>query len=303
MKKAIFLLTIITSLAFSTEVIATSSNNPQLQENLNKGSLPVVKTTKSTGSKFLENTFKNNARITNVAIREIYTKKIADTWTGGIFLVKLTLEDDSVINKKIKLFYNKELIVEEIYTEDGQPLSSFLSLPILDPVAIYNNNEFKIHTRDKTKPSIYGNNMVIFSDILCVHCKKSMPSLLKFAKKYNMNIFLLEIASPASPNSSTVTLLMNIAIEKEPDRALEIVEKTYKTVFPQKKAETDTLIEIFNLANRTQLTKEDLIKYNKKTEKLNKSENIARKEHITGTPTVFVDEERFNIDKAIKEME
>lgn len=281
------------------DIVKTSSTNPQIQEKLNSEKQK-IKQNKSAGYMFLKNSFKNNPDIKSMQIKEVYTSKISKEWTGGIFSVQLNLLNGKTTNQTVKLFYNKELIVEDIFTKNGESLSKYLTLPLIEPLKIY-TEQFQINKRDKNKTSSYGINMVIFSDVLCPYCKQNMSSLLDFGKKHNMNIFLLDIALPKHPNSSTLAVIMHTAITLNPNQAMNIIKNTYSTNFPSTKSSTDIILSIFNKNSGVPPISIEDIKRQRKTELLNRSEEIARREYIKGTPTVFVDEKKFNIQIALKD--
>ena len=298
--KSILICFILIASTVCAETIKTSSANPQIEKELNSEIKETKKIHISAGYEFLKNSFKNNPEVKSMQIKEIYTSKITDDWTGGIFSMQLNLTKGETINKTVKLFYNQELIVEDIFTKNGESLSKYLNLPLIKPLKIY-TKEFQINKRDETKPSLYGINMVIFSDVLCPYCQESMSSLLKFGKKYNMNVYLLDIALPEHPNSSTVTVYMNTAISLNPNKTMKIVENTYSANFPNTRTDADMILNIFNANSGVAPIRAEDVKKQNKTELLNRSEDIAKKEYIKGTPTIFVDEKKFNIDIALKD--
>lgn len=240
-------------------------------------------TNSSIGLKYLENKVEKLKTFEKTNVEEIYTKDISGGWIGAIYNV--TFENQGKKHSsRAKLFYNNSFVVEEIYNVNGEPFSRFLKMPLVSKELAYSKDALIFSSNDKEKQES-AKNLVIFSDLKCIHCKLKLPKILASASEKNMNIYLHNFAF--GEEDIFLTILMLYTFDKYPSKKLEIAKKTHEYDFPLSKNKY-TVLKLFNILHSTDIKIED-IDFKAYESKIEKSNELIDTLYIDGTPTVYLD--------------
>lgn len=292
--KILFIGALLSSCLYSNDtIISTVSKDKNLLylEDFLKEKLP--ENNKSIGLTFLENEYNQTLKDTNsIVIKEVYTKEISNNWKGGIFEIDIINWDNSKEKYIRKLFYNDSLIVNDIFTKDGLSMAKDFNMPLLSNI-VY-NKEYQILKQNKNLPALYGNDMVIFTNLQCMFCKRYVPAMYEYALNNNMNLYVIHLTSNNHSNSEDLASYLLTFIKKSElsdDKKIEILSSIYQRDFISTK---EDLLKEFNsiIGKDNEISLKDIENFNSK--RLLKINNeLAKKIYIRETPTVYIDDVLF----------
>ena len=244
----------------------------------------------STGYRFMENILMKNPQVKSVEINEIKTKRIRGKWKGAIFILDIKTVDGKNAKEIIKLFYNKDLVVRDIFDVEGNSMLTHLKSPLISKKLAY-DKDFKVLSRNANKSSSKGKNLVVVSDMQCPFCKKRIPSVLKMAKENNMNLYYIDmpLPIPAHVNSKNISICVATATALNKDKALEIIENAYRWDFGSAKKSFNDILKEFNKISAVAPISNKDVEETKSIQHIEKSMNVAKKLFIEGTPSIFID--------------
>jgi len=241
------------------------------------------------GFKFIENNLNDNPLVDSFVIKEIYSKPVSNQWNGGIFHITVTTVDGTH-SQIVKLFYNEELVVKDIYSIDGESMILLLKLPLVSKEIAY-NKKYLIYSKKDGIVSENGNNMVIISDPQCPFCKDNVPELLDLAKEKNMNVYYYDfpLAIKSHINSEKIAECLATAISKNKNNSIDIIKNIYSHDFDSSEKSMKQILKEFNtVSGVAKITLDDIANSNAHNH-IKDGKGIVESLYIESTPTVYVD--------------
>ena len=248
---------------------------------------------KSTGYKFLESELNKVKDLASYNMTEIYNNNISTEWKVSIFDIDLLYFDGSKENKKRKIFYNKSLIVNDIFNENADSIGKKINIPLMSDI-VY-NKEYLLLERDIKKPSPNGINMVVFTNSQCPFCKQYVPAMLDFAINNNMSLYVINLSNKKFNNSEILTknVISFLKFDKRNSHEkINLIKKIYTHNFTTNE---EYLIEEFSKllpVDKNILIDKDNLKF--ADELLEINNKLAKKLYVSETPTVYIDGVLFN---------
>ena len=134
------------------------------------------------------------------------------------------------------------------------------------------------------------NKLVVFSDPECPFCQDFVPELIKFVKKHPKQFVLyyyhfpLDVIHKASP---TLIRVIMAAEKKLKMSQADLLIKVYEHYFDIPTTDADKILEVFNKAFKTKITKKEI--HTPEIEKRFKNDfKMASDLVISGTPTLYL---------------
>lgn len=297
MKKKLFCLALCTMLSY-----ANSTNNNTSISDFNKlkdfvlieDKVSLINNNlKSTGYNYLESELSKIKDLASYDIKEIYNKNISSDWKIAFFDIDMVYFNGNKENIKRKIFYNKSIIVNDIFNENADSIGKKINLPLLSDM-VY-NKEYLVIERDTSKQSPNGEKMVIFTNSQCPFCKQYVPAMYEYALNNNMSLYVINLSNNKFGNSNTLTNNIITFFKYDTKTTTEKI-KLIKDIYLYNFSTNENLLN----DEFSKLVKMDINILNDKAKKeyansLTEINNkLAKKIHITETPTVFIDNELFN---------
>ncbi|RUM66590.1 MAG: disulfide bond formation protein DsbA [Sulfurospirillum sp.] len=145
----------------------------------------------------------------------------------------------------------------------------------------------------KKERLLYGNanaphKIVAFSDPLCPFCQDYMPKLIKAVKEHPDKIALYYYHFPLQMLHKASPTVIKAILVAEKQGMKDVVEKVYAKKFEMDTSDEDKILNEFNKAMGTKISKKDI---NTQDILVHYSSDIESggKLMISGTPTIYVD--------------
>ncbi len=258
-------------------IIAILSSTPVFA----KGNLTVEKT--------IEDYIKKSVHVNpNFTLKDVRVKDsaIVDELPGWkVYFLDVDLEIKSQNNKKVtvndKVFTNGTYLVKDFANiKNGTSLRDVVAPTIKD---------FSYYKKDHL---IYGdfdakNKLVIFSDPICPACQDFLPKLIKDVKANPKKVALFYYHFPLEMIHPSASILAKAMIVAQKQGVKDLTLKMYEKKFNLQTADEQKVLDAFNEAFGTKITKKDI---NSK-EVLAKYDNdikSANRLSVSGTPTLYV---------------
>ncbi|MDX1808274.1 MAG: thioredoxin domain-containing protein [Sulfurospirillaceae bacterium] len=201
------------------------------------------------------------------------------------------------ISVKDIIFSNGQFISKDfINMNTGRSIKSDFSFPA--SAKLYDDTHFLLGNKNAK------NKLILFSDPLCPFCMDFVPDLVNFVEKHPKQFALYYYYFPLSIHPGSQYLVRAILATKKIKHIKDLDKKVYSMAFDFPKASEDEVINQFNKAFDTNLTKAEL---NTKdiTERINYDMKVANDLMVRGTPTLYVngkkDPSRSIYKKLVKE--
>jgi len=236
-------------------------------------------------SSYLQNQFSNNPNIKGLRVEVIKSENIPNSqdWKA----VKLRLSGQFKQGSRYVPFSENQ-----VFFTDGKNFTNSLTS--------LNGDDWKQLFTPKIEqkhysPShlLYGNSdakhkIVVFSDPLCPYCKRNVPPLLNYVKKYPKTFAVyyyhlpLERIHPASVPLAKLMYMAQIRGDKE------AIIKAYNTYISPRESDTKKILDAFNRATGLHYSERDL-NSPLATRAIQHDKSIANELEVRGTPTIYFD--------------
>jgi len=242
---------------------------------------------------FVKNILEKNRTIKEIIqIEKVGRTNIGKRWYRDVVKVNVVDFKGDYHEEFIPVLTDGEYFSEDVYDKFGTPISSKIVMP-LDK--LYKESSLVYAPKDRSK---IKNRVAIFSDFECPHCNKKAPTeLKKFIESGDTAVYYYNFPLTMHPNAKNISLVNITAMQKYPDKKIEILKGMYAGgKFQYKQGETkesiDSIISKYNSAlPEYPISKDDIKKY-KAEEILEDDRAYGVKINVSMTPTVFVNGNR-----------
>lgn len=292
MRRKIFIFISFAILSFANDSLKDLSSLKDFVSNEDKISL-VNNEPKSTGYKFLESELSKVKDLASYNILEIHNSNISSEWKVANFDVDLIYFDGTKENKKRKIFYNKSIVVNDIFNEHAESIGNKINIPLVSDI-VY-NKEYILFEKNPKKPSPHGEKMVVFTNSQCPFCKQYVPAMFDFAINNNMSLYVINLSNKKFNNSEIITrnILSFLKFDKRASlEKINLLKEIYAHNFTTNEEYlTDEFSKLISLDKNILSNKEKVSFSNELLEINNK---VAKKLYVSEVPTVYIDNILFN---------
>jgi len=243
---------------------------------------------------FVKNILKKNPTIQKILqVETVGRSNIGTHWYRDVVKINVVDSTGSEHEEFIPVLTDGEYFSENVYDEFGNPIANKIVMP-LDK--LYKESSLIYAPEDRSK---IKNRVAIFSDFECPFCNQKAPSeLQRFVDSDDTAIYYYNLPlTKIHPNSKNISLVAITAMQKYPDKKIDILYgmyagKDFQYKDGEQKESLDSIITKYNsILPDYQITKKDVEKYKAK-EILESDRAYSAKINVSTTPTVFINGKR-----------